>query len=133
MSVPYDDLDPGIRETVRFFTGLGFRTSDSGDGVSKVGGPHESCMMAPGLPNVTICCEPMDLVSFADSLLAELSKVGINPGPDEATVTELAGPQPEGTEYGDGVLIEATYIPESKSAFILVTGLDDAMLAAKRT
>ena len=33
--VPWDYLDPGIRETVRLLRDAGFETTDSGDGVSK--------------------------------------------------------------------------------------------------
>ncbi len=33
----YDKLDPGIREFVRWLNVTGYKTSDSGDGVSKVG------------------------------------------------------------------------------------------------
>lgn len=31
----YEELDPGIRETVKFLHSFGYRTTDSGDGVSK--------------------------------------------------------------------------------------------------
>lgn len=34
---PYDELDPGIRETVRWLFEHGFNPCDSGDGVSKIG------------------------------------------------------------------------------------------------
>ena len=32
--IDYDELNPGIRETVRWLTDLGFETTDSGDGVT---------------------------------------------------------------------------------------------------
>lgn len=35
MSVDYDHLDPGIRDVVRLLNDAGFKTTDSGDGVSK--------------------------------------------------------------------------------------------------
>lgn len=34
--IDYDDLDPGIRDTVRLLRAHGFETTDSGDGVSKL-------------------------------------------------------------------------------------------------
>jgi len=134
MIIPYDEIDPGIRKVVRLLNSNNLRTTDSGDGVSKVGGPHEGCMLTDpvtgkGIPNVTMVVAPSMLVEAADHLLALLTKHGVNVGPDEATVTELAGPQPEGTAYGDGVFIEASYDPTSGTAILLLTGLDDMRLA----
>lgn len=127
--VPYDQLDPGIRKTVRWFNDNGFVTSDSGDGISKMSTPAEDCMMAPGLPNVVIEVDPEDMVASADTVLEMILSKGVRVGPDEATVTVFAGPQPEGTEYGDGVFIQASYDPtRASTAIILVTGLDDALL-----
>lgn len=51
--IPYDDLDPGIRDAVRLLAYRGFQPTDSGDGVSKVGDPdalpypHVFCMVDP--------------------------------------------------------------------------------------
>lgn len=49
--IDYDALDPGIREAVRWLRGLGYWTTDSGDGVTKpaeeqsVDGPHVSIVI----------------------------------------------------------------------------------------
>lgn len=39
----YEQLDPGIRDAVRWFHDLGYETTDSGDGVTKA--PDPSCVM----------------------------------------------------------------------------------------
>jgi hypothetical protein len=38
----YEELDPGIRDTVRLLNEAGFETCDSGDGVSKLPEDYES-------------------------------------------------------------------------------------------
>ena len=49
--VPYDELDPGIRETVRWLNKHLFKTTDSGDGVSKFQDPDNPVMdMAMDFP-----------------------------------------------------------------------------------
>jgi len=126
----YGELDPGIRDTVQFLRNGGFNTTDSGDGVSKEGGPLESSMLK--VPHVVISVLPSQAMYQADMLLAFLDMHGISAGPDEATVTELAGAQAEGTVYGDNVFITASYDPQTKVSIIMVTGLDDALLASKR-
>jgi hypothetical protein len=37
--IPYDEMDPGIRDAVVFLAAHGFHPTDSGDGVSKTPGP----------------------------------------------------------------------------------------------
>ena len=80
-------------------------------------------------PHVAIFTSPERLVETADKLLDLLHRQGVRSGPDEAMVTELAGPQPIGTEYGDGVMVEATYDPDNKTALVMVYGLNDTLLA----
>lgn len=125
--ISYDELDPGIREVVRLFCTNGYVTSDSGDGESKQGTEQEGCMI--DRPHVAIFTSPERLVETADKLLDLLHRQGVRSGPDEAMVTELAGPQPIGTEYGDGVMVEATYDPDNKTALVMVYGLNDTLLA----
>ena len=48
----YNELDPGIRPHVRALNDAGFRTTDSGDGVSKIGTEGEECM----LPFANVIC-----------------------------------------------------------------------------
>lgn len=129
-AVPYEDLDPGIREVVRLVNSLGFKTADSGDGVSKRGTPMEGGML--GTPHVAIPCGVPDLlVPLSNRLFAELKRLGVRFGLTREEVEELAGPQ-GGVEYGDGVFIEATYSPVDGGCTILLLGLDDALLETSR-
>ena len=71
--IDYDELDPGIRETVRWLNERGFRTTDSGDGSKAAEMP---CAMAE--PNVAISVAPADLVQEADRLHRLLTEAGIH-------------------------------------------------------
>lgn len=130
-AVPYEDLDPGIREVVRLVNSLGFKTADSGDGVSKRGTPMEDGML--GIPHVAIPCGVPDLlVPLSNRLFAELKRLGVRFGLAREEVEELAGPQDAGAEFGDGVSIEATYDPADGGGIIMLLGLDDELLEASR-
>lgn len=104
----YSELDPGIRETVALLRSWGFKTSDSGDGVSKQAAgiaddhtldePHVICTVA-----VT------DIVTEADRL-HDLLKVY-----DVDTQT-----------------IEVIYNPVDKIGVLILTGVDDAKLHPNR-
>lgn len=63
MSIPYADLDPGVRDLVRWLTGRGFHTTDSGDGRTK----PEEFRTIPGL-HVVMTEEPILLVARAGIL-----------------------------------------------------------------
>lgn len=56
--IPYDELDPGIRKHVRALNDAGIKTTDSGDGVSKIGTPGEACMLP--FPNVMCALDQSD-------------------------------------------------------------------------
>ena len=130
VSPPWDDLDPGITDVVRLLFLSGFRTTDSGDGIYKLGGPQEDTMLK--VPHVVVSTAVTELIVMSHALMSLLEEQGIRMGPDQETVEELAGPQAEGTEFGDGVTIEASYDPATRSALILLTGLDNTMLATCR-
>lgn len=107
-SEPIDlaELDPGIREFVRFLRMHGFDTSDSGDGVSK----HPE---ARGFDSthVAITVEPARLCLEADRLMALLQQQGLEP-------------MPLGPDEDDSLTIEATYNPaEFGYALILVMNI----------
>lgn len=82
-TIDYNDLDPGIRQTVHFLREQGFETSDSGDGVSKFdsdGQPlpfWESIDLIPEA-HVAIICAPENLISESQRLYTVLSHVGIS-------------------------------------------------------
>ncbi len=126
MSVPWADLDPGIRDVVRLLVSKGFTATDSGDGVSKIGTEQEHGMIKDA--HVVIPCSPPSMVSDAEHLTRPLRGEGVDVGPDQATVEVLVDIQAEGPAFGDGVYVEATYTPDSGSALISVRGLDDATL-----
>lgn len=80
MPIPYDDLDPGIRETVRWLADLGFRPTDSGDG-SKAGWMEG----AMEWPHVAMTVERDALQAEADRLLAACVDRGLADCHIEAT------------------------------------------------
>lgn len=119
---PYDDLDPGIRETVRWLFEAGFEPCDSGDGVSKFNGviedDHDPNMFLR-YPNVAMLCVPERLVQESDRLCGMLAGRGV--------VIEAAGPD-------DGQpSIQAHYDPgRPLDAVIVLLGVDDARLGLTR-
>ncbi len=102
--VNYDELDPGIRETVRRLNEWGFETTDSGDGVTK-GEDGES------VPHVYVRCEAHHMISVARQLKILLERAGF--------CVEPVGP-------GDGIFIQATYDPANESAIVAVVGVRDS-------
>jgi hypothetical protein len=72
-----NELDPGIRRHVVALRDAGFETKDSGDGISKKGGPGEACMWE--YPNVFIrLASDDDMVAEAERALGVL--LGVEPG-----------------------------------------------------
>ncbi len=105
--IDLDALDPGIRRTVAWLRSLGYDTSDSGDGKTKVG----SMECALDFPHVAIRLQfSHDLASTANELWSDLGKAGIT------------------VESG---MIVASYDPADSSVVILLSGIDDEMLPAK--
>lgn len=107
MTLDLAALDPGIRETVRRLHDAGFRTTDSGDGVSK---PDMACALA--FPHVALTCDPAVLVAEARRFHAFLLATGVNVLPPSV------GPD-------EGPWIQASYDPADNSATILLAGVDD--------
>jgi len=67
----YDELDPGIRDTVRMLHANGFATTDSGDGVSKPADWYESGEAIP-FPHVVVTSTPDTMVADAERCAAVL-------------------------------------------------------------
>lgn len=108
-TINYSEIDPGVRRLVRWLNGLGYETTDSGDGVSK--GDTMEC--AFDVPNVAIRSCRATLLSDADSLRHDLLSVGGLPHPDP----------------GDGKrAIQASYDPADESCIILLLGVSDVDL-----
>ena len=122
-SVPYEDLDPGIRRLVRLLNDNGFRTCDSGDGRSKFdaeGKPlpawrseDERFEMVMPIPHVAMACSPADLVTECDRLQAVLEAAGI-------TVHPMDGED-------EHVSVQGSYEPLA-GCYLMVMGADDSML-----
>lgn len=113
-TVNYDELSPDIRNVVRMLREYGFDTTDSGDGSRFAAGDEQGYPV----PMVAIKVSPADLVSETDRLLAllRLKRIPVTaPGP----------------ELGFEVCIEASYEPCSGLGLIVLTGLDDTLLAQK--
>ena len=102
----YDDLDPGIRETVRWLHGHGFLTCDSGDGMSK--GDMECAMP---FPNVSMIVSRDDMCSEADRLYGLLQCVGV---------------QEQG--LGFAPCIQSSYDPANGIAVLTMLNVDDEFL-----
>lgn len=125
MTVPYEELDSGIRATVRWLNENGFRTTDSGDGRSKYANGDECAMdCAMPFPNVAILTNPSDLATECERLSELLRERGIPP-------------VPMGSEIEPGnIHIQGSYDPTLESdvrSFILLFGLDDSMLPPSRS
>ena len=110
-TLDYDKIDPGIRKLVWFLRTLGFRTTDSGDGVSK---PSTERMIHR--PHVYIEVDPRDLLSETDRVYRLLGMFGVDLTGD--CVDEVTG------QVMPKVSVEGTYTPHGVSG-ILVTGVSD--------
>ncbi len=100
-----EGLDPGIRKTVEWLNECGFETTDSGDGVSKVG---MECAL--DVPNVFMEVTPDSMVEEARRLHALLQDRGVDFG-----------------QYADAS-IQASFDPVDGSSILELYGVDDAML-----
>jgi hypothetical protein len=129
-SVPYDDLDPGIRQVVRLLNANGFDTVDSGDGRTKFtddGEPLPGWESDPDQgfdcviphPHVFMQVGVEKLGSECDRLRDLLVSHGVS--------LDAVGPDGD-----DGVSIQGTYDPmlSEHPAYIMLMGLDDSRLAA---
>lgn len=114
----YEDLDPGIRETVKWLQANNFNTTDSGDGKSKFE-PGNEMDFALAFPHVAMIVGVNDLIAEADRLVLLLESVGLDL---EASV------EVEGQEM-PLITVEATYSAIPQVGLLMLTGVDDAMLA----
>lgn len=123
---PYHELDPGIREVVRWLRRAGYATCDSGDGVSKFkhgySGPDGVVITDPAVleecgvinePHVIMHIPKGSLAMECDRLMAALHGLGID-------VVAL-GPE-------CAVTLQGSYDPANGISVIALFGLDDATL-----
>lgn len=130
-TVPWDNLDPGIRRLVRLLVDHGFETTDSGDGKSKFdadGKPlpgwesdDPSFEWVMRVPHVFMRTDPGALASECDRLLRVLEDAGITINP--------IGPT------DDAPSMQGTYDPTIRDhhngqryAIITLTGVSDSDL-----
>ncbi len=128
---PYDELDPGIRETVRWLFNNQFDPTDSGDGVSKPTGgnwcnqPH---------PHVYMTVREPDLLEGEVErlhLLLQQQGVRLFAGPMNPEEAEGLGVKweavPEGAVSG---CLEGNYAPGGP-AIIMLAGVNDVILGRR--
>ena len=78
IDIPYDDLDPGIRKTVKWLNEMGFETYSSGDGKTKLEDPDYDVVVHEyaTIPHVFIHVpEPSKLVDETDRLYRLILRV----------------------------------------------------------
>ena len=111
-NLDYDQLDPGIRKTVRWLRSLGYETTDSGDGRSKDLSDTDNL----DVPHVAIAlpdqCKP---APFGDRIWREI-QMFFDDG-----------------EAPDAVHVEVSYSARDQRWIVMVYGLDDAMLQGATT
>jgi hypothetical protein len=109
-----EDLDPGIRRTVLWLQKNEFRTTDSGDGVTKFecAEPMEGALEYPHV----VCVVSSDLLaSESDRLAALVWERGVEVAPNALREPGQAG-------------ISASYDPADGVAIIVLAGVGDAEL-----
>jgi len=96
----YNLLNPGIRETVRWFHNLGYTTTDSGDGKTR----QFECDRPD--PYVVVKVKnPRDLVAVSKKIFLDLGPVALRPE----------------------VIITGTYGPKDGLAHVDITGVHDGI------
>lgn len=103
------EINPGIVKLVQFLNDRGFKTTDSGDGNTRL----YAC--DPGFPYVNIEVESSNLISEADRL-------------HHLLIDELQIQMGFQNEEGTAKTIQADYHPAAQKAAILLMGVTDADL-----
>jgi len=126
---PYEELDPGVRETVRWLFEHGF--NPTGDGVSKVG--KMGC--ARPIKHVYMVVAPSDtLENEVDRLYGLLLERGVRlfDGPSTPEEAEELGVRWEGVPEGvvPGGSLQGSYAPGGPG-IIMLEGVDDVVLGLR--
>lgn len=116
--IDYNQLDPGIRSTVRWLRDAGFNTIDSGDGITKAEAIAEGHAM--DAPHVFIRVTPERLSQTADVLLEFVQNSGF-----QVSAYSLDADAP-----GASFFIEAHYSPVDGIATVCLIGRLDADAAS---
>jgi hypothetical protein len=107
---PWDELDVGICETVRWLWTLGFQPTDSGDG--KKQGDKAGMIGVLEVPHVFMICAPSELHDEADRLYNACGNV-------------------PGWFDSDDASIQATYFPVDNICVLELYGMHDGLLGCK--
>ena len=112
----YEELDPGIREVVRFLRENDFETTDSGDGLTKLAGmsPEEIAAQDEVIPepHVFIVTERGEMLDEADRLHGLFVAVGFEE---------------------DAIGVQALYSPGDGVPILMLTGVSDAAFLETRS
>ncbi|MEQ1494454.1 MAG: hypothetical protein ABL912_01660 [Novosphingobium sp.] len=98
-----DELDPGIRDVVIALWAAGFKTTDSGDGVSRVGTEMDSENLVIPWPHVVCEVEPHMMVTEARRASEVMTELGYAMGPQ-----------------GRGPSVTASFDPGDESAILFI-------------
>jgi len=104
-----DHICPGITKTVHWLQSHGFKTTDSGDGVS-----NEGMECSLDFPNVFMVTEPQLLISDCKRLALLRGEQGIQVG--GMTMNGAPKPHVEGSydPSDDGAIISLFYVDDKK-------------------
>lgn len=116
--INYDELDPNIRNTVRWLRSHGFNTTDSGDGKSKLKTGEFDDNDLINIPHVAMTADPAVLIMEANRLSDIVEDLNI-------ATTEV------GSEDDNLVQIQASYDPLNEVGLIVIFNIHDELLASK--
>lgn len=118
---PIEEMNPGIRKTVQWLRDNGFRTCDSGDGVT-----HE-CECDRDQAYVVIRVEPYEMAAEADRLMKLLDGMGVSLADAYEAVGDAyaAGTLGEKMDYP---FLQADYNPVNGIATLDLACVSDAVL-----
>lgn len=129
----YGQLDPGIRQSVRFLRDHGFWTSDSGDGATKLGTDEFDPEDINDFGHVVIITEPRNMVEEARRAAAvlgghgiQVQEQGLRTGSSLMCFHEDDKPT---WDTARAVEISASYDPANDVAVIMLCYITDDLLA----
>ena len=128
----YSELDPGIRNSVKFLRNHGFWTTDSGDGQTKFSTGQYDAAEVLDFPHICIVVEPRNMIEESRKLAAVLGGHGV-----QVQQRGLRHLDPQWYESQDeaptwdvkqAVEVEASYDPMTDIAVIMVSYINDELL-----
>lgn len=122
--INYEELNPGIRQTVRWLRQLGFDTTDSGDGKTHEHECDRDCAY------VTIRVDPENMAAECKRLSRELQRLGCDLTYHYNRIGEA---YEAGEDYEELKVpfLQANYSPVDDEAILDLVNVDDAFLFVK--